>query len=994
MNPPSHCLECSAPLTSADAGGLCPKCLLKLGLASQFGEASVGDAGARKFIAPPQFPFDFGGYRVLRLLGRGGMGAVYEAEQHATGRRVALKVLGHTIDSPEMRKRFLREGRLAASVNHPNTVYIFGTEEIEGAPVIAMELVAGGTLRDRVKRGALPVREAVDATLQIIAGLEAAAGAGVLHRDVKPANCFVAPDGTVKVGDFGLSVSTLARSDTQITASGTMLGTPSFAPPEQLRGDELDVRADIYSTGATLYALLTGHAPFEGDNAVNVVAAVLDKAPRAIAEFRADVPSGLVQLVGKCLAKKSTERFANYAALRAALLPFSSEAREPAPPGLRTVAGMLDVLFAALPGLIYLVATGGGVIEYYWLSERTLATTAALLGSIAFAIAYYAIPEGLRGASLGKMMCGLRVVGASGAAPGLRLAVIRAVMVVLLMHVPTFVQFFISSAEDVKRMMEQDQPAFWDCAPPFFSFLLFVTIRRRNGLAAIHDLLTGTRVILRPKSGERPRLQSPAALAPTPDENAERLGPFRVLAPIAGSWFAGYDEALRRNVWLRKCAADAPPLAPARRDLGRAGRLRWIAGTRDENDGWDAFDAPTGKPLAEISVQPWAAVRCWLLDLAEELDAAKDGTLPPAIGLDHVWITAAGRALLLDEPWPCAAPSERFARGEITGAQRFLDAVANTSLDRTRLPLHARDFLKKLGDAAFDRASFIIGNLRSLLAKPAALSRLRRFLSLALVPGLGLLIIAPFSLFLLLRQWQEDAKWADRPELRKLAYAAEDYANVQSTMTTILPDIFPPRTRAALEWKAVQDANYISEHFSEFVASPQFDSDPAFGKWSRERRDQVREIVKTHPYVKPDPQSGIDKTAEVMIRSEIESARTVPYYLVPGMIVFVLWAMCVSQFFSLLIFGATLGQRLFGFGVVDQRGEIAGRGRMLVRWAVIWLPAALLCFTAKYGNPMAAGWIVFLCATSLCWLGCAIRAVVRPGHGLHDDLAGTRLVPR
>ena len=101
----------------------------------------------------------------------------------------------------------------------------------------------------------------------------------MLHRDVKPANCFVTPEGAVKVGDFGLSVSTLARSDSQLTASGVMLGTPSYAPPEQLRADELDVRADIYSVGATLYALLTGRAPFEGDNAVQVVAAVLDKQP-------------------------------------------------------------------------------------------------------------------------------------------------------------------------------------------------------------------------------------------------------------------------------------------------------------------------------------------------------------------------------------------------------------------------------------------------------------------------------------------------------------------------------------------------------------------------------------------------------------------------------------------------------------------------------------------------------------------------------------------
>jgi serine/threonine protein kinase len=201
----THCLECNAPLSGAEAQGLCARCLLKLGLASQLGETSIADAGRRRVVPPPLFPFDFGGYRVLRLLGRGGMGAVYEAEQKETGRRVALKVLGQTIDSPEMRKRFLREGRLAASVNHPNTVYIFGTEEIEGAPVISMELVGGGTLRDRMMRGPLAVREAVDAALQVIAGLEAAAAAGVLHRDVKPANCFVAPDGTVKVGDFGQS---------------------------------------------------------------------------------------------------------------------------------------------------------------------------------------------------------------------------------------------------------------------------------------------------------------------------------------------------------------------------------------------------------------------------------------------------------------------------------------------------------------------------------------------------------------------------------------------------------------------------------------------------------------------------------------------------------------------------------------------------------------------------------------------------------------------
>ena len=141
----------------------------------------------------------FGGYRIEAELGRGGMGAVFEAEQIDSGRRVALKVLSHKLDSAEARARFLREGRLAASINHPNSVYVFGTEEIEGTPAISMELIAGGTLEERVRQhGPLPPGEAVDAILQLVAGLEEAQKTGILHRDIKPANCFEDRDGSIK----------------------------------------------------------------------------------------------------------------------------------------------------------------------------------------------------------------------------------------------------------------------------------------------------------------------------------------------------------------------------------------------------------------------------------------------------------------------------------------------------------------------------------------------------------------------------------------------------------------------------------------------------------------------------------------------------------------------------------------------------------------------------------------------------------------------------
>ena len=212
----STCPRCGTPIREGGADRICPACLMSGALKAPVDETLPLPPG--RPAAPPEptrFPWEFGGYRLLGLLGRGGMGTVYDAEQIATGRRVALKMLGHGLDSSEMRRRFLREGRLAAGVSHPNSLYVFGSEEIGGAPVITMEIAGSGTLKDKLrKRGPLPTKEAVDAILDVIAGLEAAFAAGVLHRDIKPSNCFVSPDGSVKVGDYGLSVSPLAREDT------------------------------------------------------------------------------------------------------------------------------------------------------------------------------------------------------------------------------------------------------------------------------------------------------------------------------------------------------------------------------------------------------------------------------------------------------------------------------------------------------------------------------------------------------------------------------------------------------------------------------------------------------------------------------------------------------------------------------------------------------------------------------------------------------------
>jgi serine/threonine protein kinase len=352
----NKCQRCGAVVPATSTEKLCPACLLSGALTAPGGQAetvAMAPGASPSFEAPADFPCEFGGYRLLGMLGRGGMGTVYEAEDLATGRRVALKMLGQELDSPEMRQRFLREGRLAASVNHPNSLFVFGSQEIEGLPVITMEIAGAGTLKDELKqRGPLPVPEAVDAVLDVISGLESAFVAGVLHRDIKPSNCFVCPDGSVKVGDFGLSVSTLAKTDTFVTAHGKIMGTPAYASPEQLRGDDLDVRADIYSVGATLFTLVTDRAPFEGDNAVQVVANAVNQEPPPLTELRQDVPPALERVVARCLAKEPTGRYAGYTALRNALLPFSSRepARVDAAAGIHRVDRLPDRFSAALRG--------------------------------------------------------------------------------------------------------------------------------------------------------------------------------------------------------------------------------------------------------------------------------------------------------------------------------------------------------------------------------------------------------------------------------------------------------------------------------------------------------------------------------------------------------------------------------------------------------------------------------------------------------------------
>ncbi|MCB9856103.1 MAG: protein kinase [Phycisphaerales bacterium] len=737
-----RCPHCGTEVASNSTDALCPACLLSGAVGTLSGRTvtmTMAPGGPLSLHGPADLPCDFGAYRLLGLLGRGGMGVVYEAEERATGRRVALKALGLQLDSPDMRQRFLREGRLAARVNHPNSLYVFGSDEVDGLPIITMEIAGAGTLKDKLKaRGPLPVAEAVDAILDVIAGLESAQSCGVLHRDIKPSNCFVCPDGAVKVGDFGLSISTLAKSDSLVTSHGMIMGTPAYASPEQLRGDTLDVRGDIYSVGATLYTLLTNKAPFEGENAIQVVANVVKEAPTPISNLRSNVPATLDRIVARCLAKDPAQRYADYAALRNALIPFSSAQPQPASILDRVTAGWIDFLIALLPPYVALMLlVGAEALLVRPLVERTFVSARYYFLLFGCGWLYFAISEGIWGAGLGKWLKGLRVMRTNDRRPGVLRASIRYLIPIACcegIRIPATMTF-----------IHDAQWSGWQTAGfvlvavacGWIPGLLAMATNREMGNSTLWDLASGTRVVIRPMGMPR-RAIAPIVECETPAENAEMMGPYSVVsAVIPESWIVAIDPVLRRRVWLLRRNATGPSVA--RRDVARPGRLRWLQTVESHSATWDAYEAPAGRPLDELARPgrrvPWAAARYWLHDLASELwDASKDQTLPAQLSRDQVWITAENRAVVLERPWPNVdEPADTYSVDSVAGQQQFLFDVARC-VDPTSVPLHARPILRNIEAHKFERLSFLTGTIRGLLDFPADVSRGIRAASILVLP--------------------------------------------------------------------------------------------------------------------------------------------------------------------------------------------------------------------------------------------------------------------
>ncbi len=260
-----------------------------------------------------------GAYRIVSRLGAGGMGEVHLAVHERTGRKVALKLLPDHFAGDEARvRRFRQEAHAVLRLNHPNIVTVYDIEQADGASVIASEYIEGETLRERCARGPLTPAEALDVAAQIAAALAAAHEAGVVHRDVKPENVMLRPDGFVKVLDFGLAklneeapsrLSQAPALSAFRTDPGVVMGTVAYMSPEQARGREVDGRTDIWSLGVVLYEALTGRAPFRGESPTDVLAAIVGKEPPPLARYLPAAPDALEWIVTKALTKDGDGRY-------------------------------------------------------------------------------------------------------------------------------------------------------------------------------------------------------------------------------------------------------------------------------------------------------------------------------------------------------------------------------------------------------------------------------------------------------------------------------------------------------------------------------------------------------------------------------------------------------------------------------------------------------------------------------------------------------------
>ncbi len=997
---PSFCMYCGQRLRDHAAGKA------DTNTASFTPTASGAEDEDEVPLAPEPAPKSIGGYRLLRLLGAGGMGAVYEAEMPGSSNRVAVKLLSSRLaSSPASVERFKQEGRLASQLAHPRCVFVLSADTDAGRPYIVMELMPGETLKDIVdKHGPLSPDQAVTHILDVIDGLAEAHRVGMIHRDMKPSNCFLTADGRVKVGDFGLSKSLIGSRDQHLTQSGAFLGTVLFASPEQIRGEPLDYGSDVYSVCATLYYLLCGEAPYHHESITAALAKAISEDPPPIRQKRPDVPRGLEMVVMKGLERDRDRRWHTLDDLHDALIALLPSRQHPARPRALVGAYILDriaLAFVTVPVEVirqWATSTEGhiDVFEFRWFY-------------ILLMLVYFAIGDGIFGATLGKWLLGVRVsrVGQTEP-PGFLRGLVRTVV----FH--TLLVGMVLLPEECIRWFG---PSIGGLLGGF-TFIaaaaaLLTQVRRRWGYRGLHDMVSGCHVTQKPLPARKLRLpvKHPTPLGillPPPAEPLpETLGVYairgRVAAdPCGDQVWVGEDKALARSVliWLRPEGLGTI----ATTEAARPTRLRRLGGGSLTRAGkafdWTAFAAPLGGPLTEAIDSrrplPWADARLLLEQLVEEFRAAEtDGTTPARIGLDQVWVEHTGRVQLLEcslaggQTQPAASP---FA---------LLRSVASLALEgRPRtyagsvsapLPSHAIPVLDKLfTEGGYPTLADFQKELSETHAHrpevtPAVRGAQLGIQATVLVLPVGALFLLAFALAPLLvllanmRGDQADAAIAALDDPDKHAELAAHRMTKDA--------VKHPKVRARLEEYHNRQRQEADRHRSMLLAPQRI----------------LLEQFEEHAPPDADRKYGFPVQVQELVQwagaadGTPRAKSSGPWKLASMPVLAVLLAIPLGMVILAALLRGGVSMLLAGISVVRADGQRATRRQCGLRAAVVWLPlaglllgtAALQAFAPERVYIAAALWLIAIALLPV-YVVIALRFPDRPPQ---DRVTGTYLVP-
>lgn len=967
------------------------------------------------------------------------MGSVYEACSDDSGHRVAVKLLSPKLATSRVSvERFRQEGRVASQINHPRCVFVLRADADAGWPFIVMELMPGKTLKDLVDlSGLLSPVDAITRILDVIEGLSEAHRMGVIHRDVKPSNCFITRDDRVKVGDFGLSkslVSTGADGDHQLTQSGAFLGTILFAPPEQIRGEPVGYDSDIYAVCATLYFLLTGRAPHQHESATAAVAKVISEPVLPVRQLVPKVPAELDRIILRGLERERERRWQSLDDLHEVLRTLLPMNQRPARRRALVLAYTIDVLLLQLPALSLDWILHWQLLWPFWSSGVPVS-----IADFVVALVYFGVMDGIYGWTAGKRLVGLRVARLhEPGPPGIRAGVLRAALfhAVLFSALIGLAWVINPPDSDVSLRIIGAVIALTGLAG------LGVQLRAsRFGFRGLHDRVSRARTVQRPRPVHHRLLQSRYPnpldqLQPSRTPLPAEMGGFSIRGkicdqPDGGELWLAEDRGLGRQVLIRifaadrplPDAADLPTTHPARLRPVGYGTIAWHGTERV----WVAYVAPHGAPLCDVidPAEPlsWAETRPILEQLTEELIAESNENRPiisPRVS--QLWVEPGGRLQWLDFDIPTGYPYQHRLNNSVeqamdsSDALRFIRQVATLTLEGQARseggPIHApvppqataitERLFQKSSEGYSDLTAFR-QDLQESHAHPAQVTASMRGAQLgaqAAMLAIGLMVMFHVTgLFTFgLAVFAAAQVWGP-VDVRD---AVADPARRQIVLARLrqLPPDDPVRQRLEPLLASPSAAETV-ERLDTWLQARQANLDLHRSRLIGIEQRMLNRLESVITEAQPD-ESSLDfrDNADIYLALAYGKREEPPIEfrkgaaMIAGMIVVavpLIWAA-----FAFLFRGG-LAMALAGITLVQQDGRLAGRWRCALRELVIWLPVTVLLLGSLWVQatlPDIRDLRVGLLLLALLLLPIYVLVALRnPERGPQDQILGTWLVP-